>query len=83
MNESKPKCPVCQWEALAGKHWNCHECGSDIDVFANVGRCDVCGYTHDVSYCPEHLGGCGQSSPTLDWYGDFDRRLREIDIFNL
>lgn len=81
--EVKPKCPVCEWSPNPGKHWNCLECGVDMDHFDNVARCSNCGYTHELTYCPEHLGGCGQSSAHMDWYGNFDRKLREIDIFNL
>tara|TARA_B100001115_G_scaffold159518_1_gene133346 strand:- start:838 stop:1089 length:252 start_codon:yes stop_codon:yes gene_type:complete len=82
VNSKDIKCPHCHWKPKPGPHWHCLECGSDLDHFVNVGRCDHCGYSHDKTYCLEELGGCGQSSPHLDWYGSFDQDLAEIDIFN-
>jgi len=53
-----------------------------MDHFSNVGRCESCGYNHEKTYCPEEMGGCGQSSAHIDWYGDFEEGLSKIDIFS-
>lgn len=78
-----PECPHCQWVPTPGEHWNCLECGSDLDHFDNLGRCNNCGYNHQKTYCPEEMGGCGKSSPHIEWHGDLDAGLAKINIFNI
>jgi hypothetical protein len=82
MAEQKVKCPICSWNPSADEHWHCLQCGNDIDHFKSVGRCNQCQYTHELTYCPEEKGGCGQSTPHLDWYGSFNEGLSKINIFN-
>lgn len=82
MDRNNIKCPACNWTPPEGRHWNCLECGADLDHFNNLGRCNQCGYNHDKTYCPVEIGGCGQSSPHLDWYGNFEEGLSKINIFN-
>ncbi|MCR9154010.1 MAG: hypothetical protein ACPGVV_10270 [Croceimicrobium sp.] len=81
MDRINAKCPNCSWSPPEGAHWNCLQCGQDIDHFTNVGRCSSCGFTHENTYCQAENGGCGQSSSHIDWYGDFESGLSKIDIF--
>ncbi len=76
------ECPHCQWTPESTPLWNCLQCGKDLDHFESVGRCSNCGYTHENTYCPSEFGGCGNSSPHIDWYGDFEEGLAKIDIFS-
>ncbi len=83
MSDPKAKCPQCAWQERQEKDWNCLQCGQDIDLFDNLGRCEYCGFNHQKVYCPQEYGGCGESSALIDWYGNLDEGLAELDIFNL
>lgn len=83
MSKLTAKCPHCQWQERGTKDWNCLECGQDLDQFANLGRCEHCGYNHRLVYCPEEYGGCGQSSPLIEWYGNLDQGLEDLGIYTI
>lgn len=83
MSEVIISCPNCEWLPQNNPDWNCLQCGMDIDLFENLGRCSHCGYNHEKVYCLEEYGGCGKSSPLIDWYGDLDAGLEKLDIHKL
>ena len=76
----KVNCPNCDWKPDSEKLWHCLECGDDMDMFENLGRCDHCSYNHDRTYCPVEYGGCGESTAHLAWYGEFDDGLKKLNI---
>ena len=75
MPDVKIACPHCAWEPDGRPYWQCH-CGHSWDTFETAARCPNCKFQHETTQCIDGAGGCGQSSPHLDWYGGLDAWLR-------
>ncbi|MEL6719464.1 MAG: hypothetical protein AAFP82_12170 [Bacteroidota bacterium] len=69
-------CPKCDWEPDGGEYWMCN-CGFVWDTFSTAARCPSCGKQHEETQCIDHVGGCGQFSPHLDWYRNLDKWLKK------
>lgn len=76
-------CPKCSWSPMPDSQWNCEYCGHASQLFDNAGECIQCGFMHEQIYCIEWEGGCGESSPLLDWFSGIDERLDELNIRRL
>ena len=76
-------CPKCSWFPTADTQWVCESCGYESQLLDNAGECVQCGYMHQQIYCIEWEGGCGESSPLLDWFPDLDKALNELNIKRL
>lgn len=76
MKELKIACPRCHWEPDGGAYWQC-SCGHVWDTFQTGAKCPSCGKQWKYTECPDFAGGCGGSSPHIDWYHDSDERIEE------
>jgi len=63
--------------------WSCEYCGHQSHLLDHAGECAQCGFRHEHIYCIEWEGGCGESSPLLDWFPDLDEGLGELNIQRL
>lgn len=77
------KCPKCDWKPGIETVWDCENCSFSSDLLKNGGECSQCGFRHEYMYCIEWEGGCGESSPILDWFADIDKGLDELNIQRL
>jgi len=77
------RCPKCQWKPAEDTEWTCLECGYEWNMFETGARCPRCDHQHEFTFCFEWLGGCGESSPHLDWYPQIDKGLAELNIRKL
>lgn len=68
-------CPSCGWHPDGQKHWQCL-CGHEWNVFSTAGRCPACFRQWEKTQCAPKAGGCNQSSPHLEWYGNLDSWLQ-------
>ncbi len=76
----QPKCPKCAWFPTPDTLWHCEYCQSVDQLLDKAGECSQCGFRHQQIYCIEWEGGCGESSPLLDWFPDLDAGLTELNI---
>lgn len=76
MEDLEIACPKCNWEPDGGAHWQC-TCGHVWNTFDTAARCPSCRFQWKDTQCIDWVGGCGQSSPHLDWYRNLDELLRE------
>ena len=60
-------CPHCHWEPDGGAHWQCR-CGCVWNTFETAAVCPRCRYRWADTVCPTPPGGCGATSPHIDWY---------------
>ncbi len=67
-------CPACGWQYDYQAHWDCL-CQNHWDMISTGGRCPDCFKDWEKIRCPEEAGGCGVSSPYMDWYGDLNKWL--------
>ena len=70
-------CPKCHWEPDGGAHWQCR-CGHVWDTFETAGTCPQCRYRWQVTVCPPTPGGCGVTSPHIDWYHGLEALIEEL-----
>jgi len=67
MDDIRIRCPKCDWEPDGKPYWQC-TCGHVWDTFSTGGRCPSCAKVWEDTDCISHAGGCGKTSPHLDWY---------------
>ena len=80
MADLKIECPKCNWEPDGGAHWVC-TCEHVWNTFDTAARCPKCKKQWRMTACPTIPGGCGVSSPHLDWYKNLDDLLRkELEV---
>lgn len=76
-------CPKCGWLPDGKSHWQCR-CGHSFDAFEHAGRCPACFRQWEKTQCVPQAGGCSQSTPHLDWYGDLkgwlEKELYTIEV---
>jgi Zn-dependent protease len=57
-------CPSCKAHPAAGEHWQCGPCGTQFDMFVNMGVCPGCGTLFPATECPE----CRKAHPIMGWF---------------
>ena len=69
------KCPRCGWKPNARSLWYC-DCGHVWNTFVTAATCPSCGKVWRVTQCLSKK--CRKISPHIDWYADFNRKLKEL-----
>jgi hypothetical protein len=64
-NNSKIKCPKCDWQPDGVDHWSC-TCMHIWNTFDTRGVCPNCQHKWEETQCPE----CDEMSPHEDWYSN-------------
>ena len=73
----KIHCPRCQWQVDGAIHWMC-SCGWAWNTFDTAGVCPQGQRRWRNTTCPTVAGGCGRTSPHVDWYHSLDKMVDEI-----